>query len=160
MVTECESEQELTENQRVARIMLLEQVHGIRIVERWVETKLIWQVVERALLLLVRRENLSSVLAIIFICVQFCYSLIFLILIEICDIIDLEGGREACIVPQKCALWADNRVDLTHRLHDFQVVVVELRGHQVYVPHSEVRVEENNVFHCEFGEVWEVLQEA
>ena len=42
MVTECESEQELTENQRVARIMLLEQVHSIRIVERWVEANLIW----------------------------------------------------------------------------------------------------------------------
>ena len=63
-------------------------------------------------------------------------------------------------MPQKGALWADNGVDLAHRFHDLEVVVVELGGHQVYIPHREVGVEEDDSFHCQLGEVGEVLEEA
>lgn len=79
------------------------------------------------------------------------YPLILLVLVEKCHIIDLKGCWEARIVPQERTLRAHNRVDLPHRLHDLQVVVVQLSGHQINVPHSEVGMEEDDSFHGELG---------
>ena len=89
-----------------------------------------------------------------------CNSLIFLVLVEIRDVVDLEGSCIARVMPQKGTLGADNGVDLTHLLHDLQVVVVELGWHQIDVPHRKVGMEEDDSLHGQLGEVREVLQEA
>ena len=131
--------------------MLLEQVQGIRVVEGRIKANLIGQVVQSTLLLLIRREYIRIIRTIILVCIQLSDPLILFILVEVGDIIDLEGGWEARIVPEKRALWTDDRVNLPHRLHNLKIVVVELRGDQIYVPHGEVSVEKDNCFHGQLG---------
>ena len=126
-------------------------MQGIRVVEGRIETYLVRQVVESALFFLVRRKYLHALRTILFIGILLRYLLIFLILIEIGHIIYLKRSREACIMPQKRALRTHDRVDLAHGLHNLEVVIVELRRHQIYVPHRKVGVEKDDRFHRQLG---------
>ena len=72
------------------------------------------------------------------------YTLILLVLVVEHGVFDLESRNEARVVPEEGALWADYRVYLSHRLHDLELVVVQLGRHQVYIPHCEVGVEKDD----------------
>ena len=91
--------------------------------------------------------------------VLFLDTLILLILIVKDSVFDLESCHEACVVPEEGTLRADNGVDLTHRLHDLELVVVQLGWHQIHVPHREVGVEKDNCFHRQLGQIRVILHE-
>ena len=78
-------------------------------------------------------------------------SLILLILVVKDSVFYFESCHKAGIMPEEGALWADDRVYLPHRLHDFQLVIIQLGWHQIDVPHSKVGVEEDNCFHRQLG---------
>ena len=151
VVTQGQRQEQLSEHERVASVVLLEQVQGVRVVEGRIEADLIRQVVQSTLLFLIRREYLRAIRTIILVCIKLGDPLILFILVEVGDIVDLKGSWEARIVPEKRALWTDYGVDLSHRLHNLQIVVVELRGDQIYVPHGKVSVEKDDCFHGQLG---------
>jgi len=89
----------------------------------------------------------------------FLDSLVFLILVVENGIFNFEGSDKACIVPEKGALGANHGVNLTHGLHDLQLIVVELGGHQIDIPHREVSVEKDDSLHGQLCQVGVILHE-
>ena len=164
VMAEHEGQKQLLELLAV-RILLGKERAGVRVMKVLVEIDGVRQVVQLRPVILVVGLGLGpsaitlvmlAMLALVF----FLYPFVLLILVVKYGIFHLESRYKAGIVPEKGTLGAHYRVDLPHRLHDLELVVVELGGNQIDVPHSEVSVEENDCFHGQLGQVWVILHKV
>ena len=144
---------------------------GTVIVESWVKVNFVWQIVWIDFFL----RCASTFLNIIFVFrIVFSYRWatlsvfilenlvrkLVIVLVKVDFSVYLQGDREAYITLDKGIVWAHNRVNLTHWLHHFQVVDVDLGWDQVNIPKNKVSMEKYHSFHALSCQVREIVEEA